>query len=136
MAIGMGKSLGAIDAAVRSPAHDRRGHAVLFYGQDQVFIGSMLRFVRAALDGGFPAIVIGTRPHLDTLADLLESAGYDVAKLFRQERYVPLDAAETSSQSLIYDTPDSKRFNDLIGGVLARVKQAAENDKCVAIVTE
>jgi PAS domain S-box-containing protein len=136
MAIGVGRSLGSIDAAGRYPAHDRKGHTVLFYGQDQVFIGSMLRFVRAALAGGFPAIVIGTRPHLDTLADLLESEGHDVGRLFQQGKYVPLDAAETSSQSLIDDTLDSKRFTDLLGGVLARVKQAAENDKCVAIVTE
>jgi PAS domain S-box-containing protein len=136
MAIGAGKSLGSPDTADRYPAHDRRGHAVLFYGQDQAFIGSMIRFVSAALGGGFPAIVIGTRPHLDKLADLLESAGYDVAKLSQQGRYVPLDAAETSSQFLIDDAPDSRRFSDLIGGVLTRVKQAAENDKCVAIVAE
>lgn len=136
MAIGVGKSLGSFDAADRYPAHDRRGHAAVFYGQDQAFIGGMIRFVRAALDGGFPAIVIGTRQHLDKLADLLESAGYDVAKLSQQGRYVPLDAAETSSQFLIDDAPDSRRFTDLIGGVLTRVKQTAENDKCVAIVAE
>jgi len=47
-----------------------------------------------------------------------------------------MDAAETSSQFLIDDTPDSRRFTDLIGGVLTRVKQAAENDKCVAIAAE
>ena len=136
MAIGVGKSLGSFDAAVRYPAHDQTGHAVLFYGQDQAFIGSMIRFVSAALGGGFPAIVIGTRPHLDKLAERLESEGYDVGRLCQQGRYAPLDAAQTSSQFLIDDAPDSKRFTDLIGGVLARVKQAAENDKCVAIVTE
>jgi PAS domain S-box-containing protein len=136
MDLGVGKSLRPSDAADRYPAHDRRGHAVLFYGHDQAFIGSTIRFVSAALGGGSPAIVIGTRPHLEKLADLLESAGYDVAKLSQQGRYVSLDAAETSSQFLVDDTPDSRRFTDLIGGVLRRVKQAAENDKCVAIVAE
>src|SRR6266853_6395325 len=95
MAIGVGKSLGSFDAAVRYPAHDRTGHAVLFYGQDQAFIGSMIRFVSAALGGGFPAIVIGTRPHLDKLAERLESEGYDVGRLCQQGRYAPLDAAQT-----------------------------------------
>src|ERR1700719_4289637 len=136
MSIAVGKSLGSLDAAVRYPAHDRRGHAVLFYGQDQVFIGSMLRFVRAALDGGFPAMVIGTQTHLHRLADLLESEGHDVGRLSQQGRYVQLDAAETLSQFLKDDAPDSGRFTDLIGDVLTRVKQAAENDKCVAIVAE
>jgi PAS domain S-box-containing protein len=136
MAIGAGKIPGSFDVAGRYPAHDRRGHAVLFYGQDQAFIGSMIRFVRAALGGDFPAIVIGTQAHLDKLADLLESEGHDVGRLCQQGKYVQLDAAETSSQFLVDDTPDSRRFSDLIGGVLTRVKQAAENDKCVAIVTE
>jgi PAS domain S-box-containing protein len=136
MAIGVGRSLGSFDAAVRYPAHDRKGHAVLFYGHDQVFICSMLRFIRAALGGGFPAIVIGTRTHLDKLADLLESEGHDVGKLSQQGKYVQLDAAETSSQFLVDDAPDSRRFTDLIGGVLTRVKESAENDTCVAIVAE
>jgi PAS domain S-box-containing protein len=136
MAIGVGKSLGSFDAAGRCPAHDRRGHAALFYGQDQVFMGSMLRFVRAALDGGFPAIVIGTQAHLDKLANLLEGEGHDIGRLCRQGMYVQMGAAETSSQFLVDDTPDSRRFSDLIGGVLARVKQAAENDKCVAVAAE
>ena len=77
-------------------------------------------YIGAALLAGEAGIVVATAAHRHGLQQRLTAAGLDVATACSTGQYVALDAAETLGQLMVADAPQSERFSEIIGSVVAR----------------
>ena len=109
-------------------------HVVQLYGEDRFLIDELTQFISAALMGGSSAVVIATKAHEDSLAKKMKDQGLDLAGVIASGRYVALDAAETLTRIMVAGLPDTSRFSEVVGGVLARAASAAvdQNRRVVA----
>src|SRR5262245_61792424 len=103
-----------------------RGHVVQFYETDAFLLDAIRRFIGPALEAGGAAVVIATEAHREGLAVALRAAGLDLDTLRARGQYVALDARETLSRFLVDDWPDRERFNDLVGGMIARLAERGQ----------
>jgi PAS domain S-box-containing protein len=115
----------SLAAVPQFPSHDQSGHTVQFYGEDELLLDEVSRFIGTALGSGDAAIVIATTSHREGLTRRLTARGLDVAKVAGQERYIPLDATETLSKITVDGLPDWSLFANLIGGHIERARAAA-----------
>jgi len=106
---------------------ENHAHLVQFYGEDRFLIDELTQFIGAALGAGSSAVVIATKGHEESLAQKLKEQGLDLEKLIASGRYVALDAAEILSKIMADGLPDTARFSEVIGGVLARAASAAQD---------
>ena len=111
-------------------------HTVQFYRDDRALIALLSRHVGTALVTGHAALVVGTRAHREALAAHLKARGLDVSVPLASGRYVALDAAETLATIAPDGWPDVDRFQRIVGGVLNRVRLAAEVAGPVAVFGE
>jgi PAS domain S-box-containing protein len=119
------------------PGSDHDGHVVQLYTDDGFLLDVLSRFIGGALAVGDGAVVIATKAHHDGLAQRLKARGVDTARAISQGRYVLLDAHETLPRFLINGSVDETRFTDIIGDVLTRVRNAADDkDSRVAVFGE
>ncbi len=109
--------------------HDYPGHAVQFYVEDRSLIESLGHYIGTALAAGHVAVVIATQARRDALAIQLKARGLDTSLVFKQGRYVPLDAAETLAQFIREGWPDAARFTEVMGSIIAQASAAVEGDK-------
>jgi signal transduction histidine kinase len=117
----------SLDSAAVAPWGDHRhpAHVVQFYGEDGFLLDELSRFIGTALGAGEAAVVIATEEHREGLAQRLKAWGLDTAKAVAQGRYVALDASQTLAKIMLGGWPDSARFAEVVGGVLAQVRAAA-----------
>jgi PAS domain S-box-containing protein len=101
-------------------------HFVQFYESDEVLVGSVSEFVRAALAEGQASVVIATPEHRDSLERRLLACGFDAANAIDSGRYIVLDAAETLSRFMVEGAPDARRFADRVGGVIAELAKGGQ----------
>jgi PAS domain S-box-containing protein len=94
-------------------------HFVQFYEHDAALLDSVDGYVKEGLAKGAAAIVIATREHLDQLERKWEHAGLNLTAARARGQYFSFEAAETVSKLLLDDWPQSKRFADVIGSVIA-----------------
>ena len=104
-------------------------HEVLFYSDDAVFLDSFTRFIAAALKSGNAAIVVATKPHLDSLIQGLKAECVDVDGAIQQGTYISLDAADALSTIMVHDMPDAVRFLGGIGGSIDAGANAAKSER-------
>ena len=108
---------------------EQHTHVVQFYTDDRFLLDELSHFIAAALTAGSSAVVIATKAHKDSLAERLERQEVDVAKAIGEGRYVALDAAETLAGLMTDGLPESGRFSETIGGLIARASLAARDEK-------
>ncbi len=108
-------------------------HFAQFYESDAYLLNSLSAFVSSGLTADEAVIVVATKNHQETLDELLESSGLDVAAARATGQYVTLDAAETVAKFMIDGVPDALRFNQLLRPMLT---QASANDRRVRIFGE
>ena len=110
-------------ASARPPSLLDRGsschHSVQFYYDDSFLIHSICDFLAAALNSGRPAIVVATREHRFDCAECLREKGIDLSCAIEEGRYLALDASEILDQFMIDGAPDAKRFEQVIGEIIA-----------------
>jgi signal transduction histidine kinase len=94
-------------------------HFVQFYESDTALLESVSGYVESGLTDGAAAIVIATREHLEKLERHWEAQGLNLETARRTGQYTGLAADETLSKLLLDDWPQSKRFYDVIGSVVA-----------------
>jgi signal transduction histidine kinase len=94
-------------------------HSVQFYYDDSFLIHSIRDFLAAALSSGRPAIVVATREHRFDCAECLREKGIDLTRAIEEGRYLALDASETLDQFMVDGAPDAKRFEQVIGEIIA-----------------
>lgn len=128
----------SVAAAPQFPSHDQSVHTVQFYAEDTVLLDVVSRWIGTALGAGDAAIVIATPPHREGLARRLSARHLDIAGMAGQERYIPLDAADTLSKITVDGMPDWRTFADLMAGHIERANAATgeRNQSPVAIFGE
>ena len=105
-------------------------HSVQFYYDDSFLIHSICDFLAAALTAGRPAIVVATREHRFDCAECLREKGIDLSCAIEEGRYLALDASETLDEFMVDGAPDAKRFEQVIGEIIATSSSATDsNDK-------
>ena len=107
-------------------SYDEDRHVVQLYADDGFLVEVLSRFIGGAIAIGDAAVVVATKAHHEGLAHRLRQRGIDTTKAISQGRYALLDAGETLSKLKLEGLLDEARFYDVIGGVLARVRNAAE----------
>jgi DNA-binding NarL/FixJ family response regulator len=112
-------------------------HEVLFYIDDTVLLDRLVRFVTAALKTGDVAIVIATEPHRDHLVQRLKTGGLDVDAAIKERKYVQMDAGGTLPKFMVNEMPDSARFFEVVGGLIAEAaKKGTTEHPRVAVFGE
>ena len=101
-------------------------HSVQFYGDDVFLIDELEKFIGPVLAKGGSAVVIGTRPHNQTLSRTLKSHGIDVSAATAKGRYLVFEAGDLLSQFMDHDQIDTSRFSQVVGDVLARAMAASK----------
>jgi hypothetical protein len=118
------------------PHHTQEGHFVQLYKDDGFLLEVLSRFVGGALTAGDGAVVIATKEHRAALDAKLSWRGLDTAKAAIQGRYVALDASETLSKITANGSIDVEKFNDVIGGVLAKIRNTIGENRHLAAFGE
>jgi PAS domain S-box-containing protein len=102
-------------------------HSVQFYESDSFLADRVSDFLKAGIDVGESAILVGTPEHRVAIEKRLSQQGVNLLALVAAGQYFPLDAQETLSKLMAGDSPDEKRFNRVIGGV---VTKASNGGRC------
>ncbi|WP_163991500.1 ATP-binding protein [Pyxidicoccus caerfyrddinensis] len=104
---------------LRHPAND--SHIVQFY-EDEAFLMEVLaHYLGEGLAAGEPLVVIATDSHRRGITERLVATGVDVEAACGGGQLTLLDARETLSLFMVEGRPDAERFQDIIGGTLAKV---------------
>ncbi len=98
-------------------------HFVQFYENDDFLIESASGFVGAALKEGDCSVVAATPEHRLALLRKLAACGIDVAEAETSGRFVLLDAAETLTKFMVGGSPDAKRFEETVSGLIGRLQK-------------
>jgi len=106
-------------------ARQRSGHTVQFYSSDEFLLNELARLVGMSLASGDAAIVVATKQHREGLRDRLQAQGLDLDLAVKQQRYFPLDAADTLSTFMVDHQPDALPFVEVLGGILSRARKLA-----------
>ena len=126
-----------IPSVAHAHSHAQEGHVVQLYTDDIFLIEVLSGFIGGAIAMGDAAVVVATKAHHEGLARRLSNQGLDTAKAIRQGRYIVLDAGETLPKFMVNGSVDEARFIELIGGVLAGVRNAVNHkDSRIAVFGE
>jgi PAS domain S-box-containing protein len=97
-------------------------HGVHFYGNDDALMDQVASFIGSAIVNGDVAVVIAVPAHREALVRELDGRGLRVSKARAEGRYIAMDAAETLSRFMDDDAPDERRFEQVIGAILAKAR--------------
>lgn len=101
------------------------GHAVQFYERESFFLDSLSDYIGGALGSAGAAVMFTTPQHRDRAERRLRAHGLDLLAAGAAGRYVALDARETLGSVMIDGWPDSARFDDTIGTLIATLRERA-----------
>ena len=114
-----------------------RGHAVQFYSRDEFLVSELARLVGTSLASGQCSIVIATKEHRERLNSCLEEQGLNLDLAVEEDRYFPLDAAETLATFMGESRPDKCRFTEAMDRILLRAnKRASKGDLRLTVFGE
>jgi signal transduction histidine kinase len=100
-------------------------HVVQFYSSDEFLVNELVRLVGNSLASGQSSIVIATKEHREHLNSCLKQQGLNLDVAVEEDRYIPLDAAETLSTFMVENQPDKHRFTEVLDRILLRVNRSA-----------
>lgn len=106
---------------LRHPAKD--SHIVQFYKDEAFLVDVLVQYLEGGFAAGEPLIVIARESHRRALTERLTARGTDVEAACRGGQLTLLDARQTLSRFLVDGAPDPERFQEVIGGVLARATE-------------
>ena len=105
--------------------HADHQHGVQFYSQDKFLLEELSNYIGNALRVGDAAVVVATEPHRNGLLRWLTAQALDVAALIEQGRMVVVDAAQVLATFMEVEWPNEERFDDVVGGILAKALASA-----------
>jgi|ERR1051326_4959840 PAS domain S-box-containing protein len=133
------KVLSEDGSLARSPQWDAAlsaGHSVQFYEDDSFLLDGLTRFIGAAIAAGDSALVVANKAHRTGLVERLTESGLNLGIAAEQGRYIALDADETLAKFMVNDHPDGRRFEAVVGGLVAQLANGGGKSRCVAIFGE
>jgi CheY-like chemotaxis protein len=89
------------------------GHALQLYRHVDPFLDGLAVFFDLALQRGDATCVISTKPVREGLAQRLRSRGWDVGDLFKDKRYLAVDAADALNRFMRNGLPDGDRLAEI-----------------------
>jgi PAS domain S-box-containing protein len=95
-------------------------HFVQFYEKDSYLTQSVAAFIGAGLSMNEAGVVIGTDAHRRDVCACLEQQGINSLLAEASGQLILLDAEETLSRFMVNGSPDANRFNQVLGGVVAK----------------
>jgi MEDS: MEthanogen/methylotroph, DcmR Sensory domain len=95
-------------------------HIAQFYGDDAVFLDTLLRFVDRGLMSGEGVIVIATREHLRALEESLSAFTIGMATNRLTGAYIAIDAHEGLGKFMVNRWPDDELFLEFVMGLVRR----------------
>jgi hypothetical protein len=102
-------------------------HLVQFYDDEVFVIKNVSYLATKVLNAGDSAVMIGTRSHLEQIAQQLLLAGLNLDRLGGSGRYVTLDAAGVLSRIMVEDGPDEIAFERELGAVIGAAAKRSTN---------
>ncbi len=108
-------------------------HFVQFYESDEFLLGSLAGFVADGLSAGDACIVVARGERREGLDEHLRTRGLDPEAARLRGQFFTLDAAETLARLMVEDVPEASRFEEVVGGLIAR---AADGPRRVRIFGE
>jgi CheY-like chemotaxis protein len=112
-------------------------HEAQFYSDDTTLVERLADLVHSALKSDSAAVVVATERHRCSLVRKLASLGAESARAQAAGRLVLLDATETLSKIIVDRLPDSDRFSEVIGSVLAKANSSTPPHRsCVTVFGE
>jgi hypothetical protein len=85
-------------------------HAVRFYEDDNSLCRIVSGFIAEGIVLGQPALIIATRPHIDSIIQNLANASIDVEDLKKKGDLLLLDARQTLATFMVDGQPDPDFF--------------------------
>jgi signal transduction histidine kinase len=95
-------------------------HFVQFYESDEFLLGSLGGYVDAGLAGDEACVVVATGERRAGLDAHLQARGHDPRAARARGQFLSLDAAETLSKFMNSGAPEPSRFEEVVGGLVAR----------------
>jgi len=103
-------------------------HEVVFYSDDQSFLGDLAEFIERALKAGNAAIAVANESDRNSLRLRLEASGLDIAAAADEGRYIALDATDALSGFVVDGSPDADRLLQGFGNLLLAAGKAAKGE--------
>lgn len=95
------------------------GHLLALYDTEEYLVESVGDFLAPALWSGAAALVVATADHRARFEAALRASGVDADEARTAGRLVVLDAAETLDRFMVDGGPDSRRFHESVGVLVA-----------------
>ncbi|HEX8147103.1 MAG TPA: ATP-binding protein [Pyrinomonadaceae bacterium] len=95
-------------------------HFVQFYESDEFLLGSLGGYVGEGLAAGEACVVVATGARRAGLDTHLRARGHDPRAARGRGQFFSLDAAETLSKLMVGGSPESTRFEEVVGGLVER----------------
>ena len=114
-------------------AHGADEHLVQFYESDEFLLDTLAGFIAEGLKVGDACIVVARGAHRESLDARLRTRGLDPEAARLRGQLFTLDAAETLSRLMSGGAPEPARFEEVVGGLVAR---AASGPRRVRIFGE
>jgi hypothetical protein len=93
---------------------------VCFYEDVRSLSRTVAGFIGAGLMADQPAVVIATASHGAAIRDQLLAAATDSARRIQRGELIMLDADDLLNRFMVDDMPDTQRFEETIGPIMAR----------------
>ena len=97
-------------------------HFVQFYDEDIVLVDSIAGFLGGGLIAGAACIVIATSDHRIHIGARLRARGFDMDHATETGQYIALDAETVLASLMVDGRPDSAKFDQVIGPIIARAE--------------
>ena len=104
---------------LRSSSISPNHHAVKFYPNEVSLFTTVGGFLGQGLVNGQPALVIATEPHVAGIFDELRRRTVDVDAAVERGDLIVLDARATLDRFMVDGSPDSMKFADSVGRLIA-----------------
>lgn len=116
-------------------------HIVQFFGSDEEYVRAAGRYLGEGVAAGDTCVAVATTEHHRQLDDYLFDAGWDVAALSAEYRYIPLQAEDTlqtffADGNGIDQERFHRQFNQLLSQVSARGQPVRIFGEMVSLLAE
>lgn len=97
-------------------------HVIQLYENDNKFLNLLEDFVLGGIVAEACVVAIATQEHLSALEQRLWNSGLNLDALRASDQFITLDARDTLSRILVDGLPDRALFEQLVNGLMERVK--------------
>ena len=115
---------GGLERVARGDGFASHDHQLLFWSSDAVFVEVFSRFIARRLQGGKAVILAVTEEHQENIERHLKTLHVDLARVLREERYIPTSIDEMIEGVMVDGCPDQARFdtsaNEMISAAAKR----------------